>query len=274
LISQHVKVAISGDGADELFASYRSHRLAAPLALWRRVRAGESNLSPEENELLGEYAAAPDELDRLITKGDEAAARMEQYLLTDEEKGGIYTPEMRSLADGVDTEALTRSHYDAAGTADPLNRALFVDFETLLPDQVLAFVDRLSMAHSVEVRAPFLDYRLIEFANTIAGARKIRHGRVKNILKEAVKDLLPPDLLDRPKEGFLMPINDWLMEKLQPYVRSVLDPARLARHGLLDATAVARLIEEHARGKRRNGDRIWNLMMFQLWWDAYQEGGR
>jgi asparagine synthase (glutamine-hydrolysing) len=171
------------------------------------------------------------------------------------------------------TEGLVRATYERAGTSDPTNRSLFVDFETLLPDQVLAFVDRLSMAHSVEVRNPFLDFRLMEFVGRIPGRMKIRNGRVKHLLKRAVADLLPEGIIERPKEGFLMPINDWLMGNLQPFVRSILDPTRLALHGLLDPAAIERMIVEHYQGKRRNGDRLWNLMMFQMWWEAYQENG-
>jgi asparagine synthase (glutamine-hydrolysing) len=271
MISRHVKVALSGDGADELFGSYRPHRLAEPLAAWRRLRGSGSNLGPDEIATLGDYATATDELERIVSRGDEAAARMQQLLLTDAEKYKLYTPRMRELVGLASSEMLVREAYRRAGTDDPLNRALFVDFETLLPDQVLAFVDRLSMAHSVEVRPPFLDYRLIEFAATIPGRMKIRGGRVKHILKQAVGDLLPAGLADRPKEGFLMPINDWLVARLKPYLKSVLDPARIRRHGLIAPDAVAALIAEHEQGKRRNGDRLWNLMMFQLWWEAYQE---
>lgn len=269
LIGKHVKVALSGDGADELFASYRPHRLAPPLAAWRRMRDGASNLTPQEEEALAEFRDSPKILDALIDRGDEAAARMEQYLLDDAGKHNIYSSKMRSIVAGLQTETLVRDLYDQSPCRDPLNRALFIDFETLLPDQVLAFVDRLSMAHSVEVRPPFLDYRLVEFAAAIPGSSKIRNGRVKHILKRAVADLLPADLVDRPKEGFLMPIRDWLGGALQEYVKETLSPDRLAIHGLLDSGAVGRMIDAHAGGDHRNGDRLWNLMMFQKWWEKH-----
>jgi asparagine synthase (glutamine-hydrolysing) len=152
---------------------------------------------------------------------------------------------------------------------DPLNRALFLDLETLLPDQVLAFVDRLSMAHSVEVRPPFLDHRLVQFVAGLPGSAKIKAGRVKHILKEAVSDLLPAQLLARPKEGFIMPVNEWLIGSLKDYVQSTLAPARLARHGLFKAGAVERMLAAHYSGAANRGNQIWNFLMLQLWWEEY-----
>ncbi|TAK42793.1 MAG: asparagine synthase (glutamine-hydrolyzing) [Betaproteobacteria bacterium] len=240
LISKHVKVALSGDGADELFASYLAHRMAAR-------PAGQLPLA----------------------EGDELARRMRLYLMDDQEKESFFSEKMRALSGTVSTASLVSKLFDSADTADPLNRALFVDFESLLPDQVLAFVDRLSMARSVEVRTPFLDYRLMEFAASLPGSLKIKGARTKHILKEAVKDLLPEEIIDRPKEGFVLPINDWLLDELQPFVRECLSPRRLSVHGLLQPEAVRRTLDEHYGGARQNGGRIWNLAMFQVWWERH-----
>jgi asparagine synthase (glutamine-hydrolysing) len=150
---------------------------------------------------------------------------------------------------------------------------LHLDFETLLPDQVLPFVDRLSMAHSVEVRPPFLDHRLIEFANALPGSAKVGPGRTKHVLKQALRGLLPDAVLDRPKEGFLMPVNHWLARYHEGWVRSVLAPHRLRRHGLLRPAAVTALMDGfHQQPHNRAGDRLWNLLMFQLWWERYIDG--
>jgi asparagine synthase (glutamine-hydrolysing) len=269
LISRDVKVALSGDGADELFGSYRSHRLARPLAAWRRYRTSGQPMRNEEQALIAELGLAPEDLDGLIGRGDEAAARMEQYLIDDQAKAALFTPMMRAEITRS-TQAFTAEHYAAAGTRDPLNRALFADFNSLLSDQVLAFVDRLSMAHSVEVRPPFLDHRLIEFAATIPGRLKINPQGVKQVLKRAVRGIIPDAIIDRPKEGFLMPTSQWILDKLQPYVRERLAPARLALHGLLDPAQVAALLDGAPSAGSRRGDRLWNLLMFQLWWEKYQ----
>src|SRR5712691_5376949 len=223
-ISRHVKVALSGDGADEMFGSYLAHRLAAPLAAYAAGRNDPAALVPFENDV--------PRLAALAARGDEAARRAGVFLLDDAQKNELYSPCMREAVDGCATEELTRRVLEHCRSSDALNRALFVDLETLLPDQVLAFVDRLSMAHSVEVRPPFLDHRLVQLVADLPGSIKIKAGRVKHILKEAVRDLLPAELVARPKEGFIMPINEWLVGSLKGYVHAALAPERLARHGL------------------------------------------
>jgi len=269
-IARHVKVALSGDGADELFASYLPHRLAQPLAaaasdpllLEEPVGAEAARvLSPFENERT--------QLRTILARGDEAARRMGQYLADEDAKRALYTPAMRAAVAATSTEDMVRSLYGACGSRDPLNRSLFVDCESLLADQVLPFVDRLSMAHSVEVRPPFLDHRLVEYAATLPGAMKIRRGRVKSILKDAVADLLPDGVVDRPKEGFVMPINEWLLAKLKGFVLDTLSPPNLARHGLLDPAALAALLARYYAGDRSLASRIWNLVCFQMWWQRY-----
>ncbi len=260
-IGRYVKVALSGDGADEIFGSYLPHRLAAPLAAYAAGTNDPDLLIPFENDL--------PRLQALISRGDEASRRMGLYLLDDKQKADLYSPMMREATAGASTEEMTRAVLQSCQARDPLNRALSLEIETLLPDQVLAFVDRLSMAHSVEVRPPFLDHRLVEFAASLPGAMKIERGQVKQILKEAIKDLLPANLLARPKEGFLMPINEWLLGDLEDYVRAHLAPTQLQRHGLFGTVAIENMLDEHYSGVRRQGNQIWNILMLQLWWNRY-----
>jgi asparagine synthase (glutamine-hydrolysing) len=260
-IADHVKVALSGDGADEVFGSYLAHRIAAPLAAYAAGRNDPAALVPFENEL--------PRLAALAVRGDPAAQRMGLYLLDDAQKNELYSPVMRGAVASEATEHFIRNILADCASCDPLNRALFLDLEVLLPDQVLAFVDRLSMAHSVEVRPPFLDHRIVAFAATLRGGLKIKAGRVKHILKEAVKDLLPPALLARPKEGFIMPINDWLLGGLKDFAQATLSPARLARHGLFQPERIENLLSAHYSGAGQWGSQIWNLLMLQLWWDRY-----
>jgi asparagine synthase (glutamine-hydrolysing) len=257
-ISRHVKVALSGDGADEMFGSYLAHRLAVPLAAGRNDPAA---LVPFEHDV--------PRLAALVARGDEAARRAGLFLLDDAQKNELYSPRMRGAVDGIATEGLIRSALQGCRSNDPLNRALFLDLETLLPDQVLAFVDRLSMAHSVEVRPPLLDHRLVQFVADLPGSVKIKARRVKHILKEAVRDLLPAELLARPKEGFIMPVNEWLIGSLKDFVQATLTPERLARHGLLRASVVREMLETHYSGTANRGNQIWNLLMLQLWWERY-----
>jgi asparagine synthase (glutamine-hydrolysing) len=260
-ISRHVKVALSGDGADEMFGSYLAHRLAAPLAAYAGGRNDPGALVPFENDMA--------RLAGLVARGDEAARRAGLFLLDDAKKYELYSPKMRKVVAGSLTEELIRGALRDCRVRDPLNRALFLDLKTLLPDQVLAFVDRLSMAHSVEVRPPFLDHRLVQFVADLPGNVKIKAGRVKHILKEAVRDLLPAEVLARPKEGFIMPVNEWLIGSLKGYVQATLAPARVARHGLFQANAIQGMLGAHYGGVANWGNQIWNLLMLQLWWEEY-----
>jgi asparagine synthase (glutamine-hydrolysing) len=267
LISQHVKVALSGDGADELFGSYLPHRLAQPLHYFEKLSGRLDRLTPEEKLSLAPYADQTEYLRDIWSRGDEVRRRASLNLWDDDAKRELLSDKMLALSGVEKTETQIRKVYDDARTLDPLNRALYYDFKTLLPDQVLAFVDRLSMAHSVEVRPPFLDYRLVEYAATIPGKLKIKNGRSKHILKEAVKDLLPAEVIDRPKEGFVLPVNEWLLKNMRSWVEEILGPERLSRHGLLRQRAVSKLLDEHFSSVRNHGPRIWNLIMFQLWWE-------
>ncbi len=200
-----------------------------------------------------------------LARTPEAQARMALYLRRDNEARALLAPELRAEIAGDPSLTMIERLYRSSGSDDDLNRALYVDQASMLPDQVLAFVDRLSMAHSLEVRPPFLDHRLVEFVNRLPGALKIRRGRVKHILKQAVADLLPPALVDRPKEGFLMPINQWLLQGLAPLVDDLLSPVTIRRVGLLDPDAVAGARQGQATGQPGAGDRLWSLVMLQMW---------
>jgi asparagine synthase (glutamine-hydrolysing) len=270
LIAKHVKVALSGDGADELFGSYLAHRLAQPLYHLAQLRdRAPTSLTAEENNLLQPYSSDLDYLAAVFDRGDEVDRRVSLYLWTDAEKNELFSDKMRALSGGAQTRDLIAKRYAESGTDDPLNRALYCDFLTLLPDQVLAFVDRLSMAHSVEVRPPFLDHRLIEFAATIPGELKIRNGREKHILKESVRGLLPQAVIDRPKEGFVLPMDHWILNNLRDKVEETLAPKRLAAHGLLRPERVRAILDAHYARAANYGPRIWNLMMLQLWWEKF-----
>lgn len=271
MIGQHVRVALSGDGADELFGSYLAHRLAQPLDALYRFQRLPLFCHTKSLAELDTYHFSYEYLVRLLARGDEAARRMGLYIFDDAEKSELLSEKMLSLSGNNNTLDLIRKLYATSGTSDPLNRALYCDLRSLLPDQVLAFVDRLSMAHSVEVRPPFLDHRLVEYVATLPGRFKILGNNCKYILKNAVRDLLPKEVIERPKEGFVLPIDYWLLNDLREWVKSFLQPNRLVRHGLLRQDKVNALLDAHYAGTANHGPRIWNLVMFQRWWEKYYD---
>ncbi len=271
LIKQHVKVALSGDGADELFGSYLSHRTAQPMYHFNRLyeRIKTDSLTDDEKTLFAfcDMKFLKDIYNK--SEGDEVKWRYNLYLFSDAEKGNLLSDKFKSMLNNTSTFALVKRNFEGLTAKNPLNRILEMEWNTQLPDQVLAFVDFLSMAHSVEIRSPFLDYRLVEFAASIPANMKIKDGNVKDILKKTVESILPEGITKRPKEGFVLPVFDWMQEKLQDYCMDMLSEERLQRHGLLNVEYVKNLLEEYHKGNRSYAGKVWNLMMFQVWWERY-----
>jgi len=238
-MARHVKVAVSGDGADELFGSYLSHRIAFQKA----AEGGESDWE----------------------------WRAKLFVLSEEEKRKLYAPAVRDALADTSTAVQLRRAFEHLTAQDPLNRILEAEFAGIFPDQVLTFVDRLSMAHALEVRSPFLDTDVVEFVAALPGRLKICNGETKHLLKKAALRYFPEEMIRRPKEGFLMPITSWVLGHLQPWVRETLSPERLRVHGLFDPAHVGRLLD---RLREPGADylavnRVLVLAIFQEWYELY-----
>jgi asparagine synthase (glutamine-hydrolysing) len=274
LITKHVKVALSGDAADELFGSYLSHRVALPMYHFSRLheKVATNTLTDTEKNLFRPCDIAF--LNELFEKsnGDEALWRYNLCLFTDEEKDNLLSRDFKSHINNTRSLAVLKKHFATLTAKDPLNRILEMEWNTQFPDQVLAFADSLSMAHSVEIRSPFIDYRLVEFAATIPGILKIRNGRVKDILKEAVSGVIPDEISARPKEGFVLPIFDWMIEEMKDYCLEVLSKKRLSHANLLNPDAVTSLVNSYYAGNKSQAGKVWNLAVLQLWWEQYFGG--
>ena len=149
---------------------------------------------------------------------------------------------------------------------------MHIDFKTYLPDDILTKVDRASMAHGLEVRCPLLDQRLVEFAARLPSRRKIHDGRTKVILREALADLLPADVLVRPKMGFAVPMHRWLRGALRPVVEDLVLAGGEA-HGLFAADALQTLWRQHRTGQRDRARELWGIAMFNLWYRRFGVAG-
>ncbi len=264
LIARHVKVAVSGDGADELFGSYLSHRLACPLANYPAFAAGG------DPALLRPFEERPQYLASLYEPQD-WAWRSKLLVFSDTQKRSLYSADLRARAAELSTTGHLRCVFESLTATDPLNRILEAEFRTIFPDQVLTFVDRLSMAHSLEVRTAFLDTQVVEFVARLPGHFKIRGGETKYLLKKAARRFFPEEMVHRKKEGFLMPVTAWIQNDLEDYVRDVLHPARLARHGFFDPASVNALVDRvYAPGSDYSDvNRVLSLIVFQEWHDLY-----
>ena len=236
LIAQHVKVALSGDGADELFGSYRTHRLAA------------------------EPGARVD-----------AAWRSQFVVFSDAEKRQLFDADVAAALEHTCTTGLFEDAFARLTAIDPLNQVLEAELKTVFPDQVLTYGDRLSMAHSLEVRSAYLDTELVEFAARLPARMKIRDGETKFALKSVAREYFPAAMVNRPKEGFLMPVTQWFQRDLETYVRSTLAPERLALHRLFRQERVDALVDRLYRpgSDYHDVNRVMSLVIFQEWYELY-----
>jgi asparagine synthase (glutamine-hydrolysing) len=156
----------------------------------------------------------------------------------------------------------------AAGL-DPLDRMTLADALSYLSDDILQKVDRAAMAVSLETRVPFLDHDVVEFAARVPPAMKVRGGRGKWLVRQVLYQHVPADLVDRPKTGFSIPLDDWLRGPLKTWASDLLAPDRLQRQGLFNAGRVGRVWNEHLGGRRNHGYWLWNVLMAQAWLDAW-----
>lgn len=269
-IRGHVTVALSGDGADEAFGGYRKYLGELFAENWRRL-PGRSLVAPMVRAL-PESKAHPvlervRRLRRFVAHADkEPAARQAGWLrLNDEsELDALLGP---APAEAVTVEDLILAARVEARDDDPLNTVLAADLALGLPSDMLAKVDRTSMAHGLEVRCPFLDHRVVEVAAALPGALKVRAGQGKRILRTAFADRLPAEVFRRPKKGFEVPIAQWLTGPLADLTRRAIDPATLERQGLIRPDLPARWYADLAGGRRDTAGKLWALVAFQAWWE-------
>jgi asparagine synthase (glutamine-hydrolysing) len=278
LARQKVKVVLSGDGGDELFAGYETYlaerrgRAWTRLPRWLRRGALEPLLRavpPREAKKglvnkakrFAEGAAHPDELSH---------ARWRLFL-GDAARDALLTPDARRQV-----ETPTGGHivdlFERAGTRQPLNRSLYVDLKSYLVDNVLVKVDRMSMAASLESRVPYLDRELVELAFLVPESEKLQRGRTKAILKRVAERHLPAECVHRPKEGFSIPMKNWLDSDFRPLMEDYLDASQLRREGLFDPAEVSRLKSEHLAGRANHSHVIWGMMVFQAWRRMWLKG--
>jgi len=267
LAAGEVKVALSGEGGDELFGGYHTYvadllaprlgplaRLAAPLV--ERLPSSDARVSFDYKAKRFARAAHLPPLERHHAWKEIFAAERRAALL------GSADP-------GWDPLGLYRERYAETAGAEPLARLQDVDLGIYLVDDLLVKTDRSSMAHSLELRVPFLDNRVAELALGLATPLKVRGAAKKRLLRRALAPLLPREILRGPKQGFSIPLAAWLRGPLEPFAREVLSPATLARQGCLDPAAVTPLIDAHCSGREDLSRQLWGLMAFTLWFDRY-----
>jgi asparagine synthase (glutamine-hydrolysing) len=274
LAAESVKVALSGDGGDELFVGYTTFRgveLARALerlpgSLRRLLASASQNVPRLPPPALG------DRVERVVKRvGDSLADPVDAYrskvALTDP---GLVLPLLtKDLRSEIGTHnpfrAIDASLAVSLNGGDPLERFLRVNLEVSLPSDMLVKVDRMSMARSLEVRVPLLDHVLAEFVLALPVRTRFPRWRLKGLLRDSVDELLPEPILRQRKHGFTTPVSRWFRDDLNGFARGVLLDGATARRGFFDLDQVGRLISGHASGRRNAGALIWSLLMFELW---------
>ena len=268
---REVTVILSGVGGDELFGGYRRYlgeyyrgyydRL--PEWLRRAAASAGRRLPSDRHSAILNFSR--------LAKGFLASAelpfeaRYRAYLevFSEAELQKLYVDDTNSHADPIATA------FAEARGSDALNRMLAVDAETQLPDDLLLLTDKMSMATSLECRVPLLDHELVELAARMPEDVKVRGGRLKHVMKEAVSDLLPRDILERKKRGFGTPMGSWLKNDLAPMMREMLSPQAVTARGLFDPDAVQTLMAAHDARRVDGTDRLLALMNLEIWARMY-----
>jgi asparagine synthase (glutamine-hydrolysing) len=274
---EHVKVVLTGDGGDELFGGYDAYRAQAlaarwgrlaPAALVRALHAALEHLPPSSQKkglvnktqrFFAGLAGAP---------GDIAQYRWMTFM-SPESRQRLYSRRFQDALISSDVHQPVREALAGWRTPDALNRQLYADLRIYLADDILVKVDRMSMATSLETRAPFLDADVMELAFSMSGDLKIRGGERKFVLKEALRDIVPGRILLRRKEGFSIPMKNWLRQELAPLMDRLLAPDRIEARGMFEPGEVGRLVAEHREGRANHAHVLFSMMVFERWAEGF-----
>jgi asparagine synthase (glutamine-hydrolysing) len=275
---QHVKVALGGDGGDEMFAGYptlKAHRLIEYYERWVPFSL-RATLIPR---IIDSLPVSKDNISfdfkarRFISgRGVPVANRHHRWLgsFTPQEKAELFVPEL--LQEEVDTYDIAYEHQRRCDAEQTLNQILYMDVKLYLEGDILTKVDRASMANSLEVRVPFLNHSLVEHVAEIPHSLKLRGTKTKFLLKKAMEDQIPSDIVSRPKKGFNMPVAYWLNSNLKELVQDQFQEDKIRREGFFNPPYIQKLIAEHAEGSRDNRKLLWTLLVFELWCEKYMKG--
>lgn len=271
LAREQVIVAMSGDGGDELFAGYERHynerlvhtrrplfAMASALAKLPPLPIPQWNYFRQRLAKVSSDAMMPNTFQRFFSKYQLAPRAVRQQL---------YRPEFTAqLAGGDELQRLADTYFPQRISTDPVEDLLYADTVVRLPDDMLTKVDRASMAHSLEVRVPFLAHTFVDFAASVPMSMKLRGATGKYIVRKAVEPWLPPGILDRPKQGFAVPLAKWVRGDFGSYVESVWRDSGADGAGALRPEAVTALFAEHRSGRADRSQLLYALAMFALWW--------
>lgn len=277
LARQRVTVALAGDGGDENFAGYDKYLADARENRLRELIPAilRSHLFPFLGAMAGKI---PHRLGRrarsllnTLAKDPATAFYMSNRFCDPAVWDRIITPGLKRATQNYDPADITRAHYRNANAEDHLSRILYADFKTYLPGDILVKVDRMSMANSLETRAPLLDYRVAEYSASVPSRFKLRGAEKKYLLKKAFEGRLSDDILYRKKMGFSVPLSQWLRSELKPLVEQLLVKNSGSINRFFQPSVISELWKEHLRGNDQYTQELWTILAFALWLQSYGE---
>ena len=278
--SNFVKVVLCGDGGDENFAGYDRYAgqhfvdYYCALPEWFRKRVVKRLIGqiPESfgYKSLAQKAAWLNEMS-FFTGGERYAQSMSFLRFTPEAKEQLFTVDARSKLTDANSVAKILCHFNAGNVEDLVDRMLYTDLMTRMPDHLLSIVDRMSMAHSLESRPPLIDYKVVEYAASIPPDMKLKGRNLKYMLKKVASRYLPQELICRKKQGFGFPLGLWMRTELRGFISNLFKQSRFVDSGIFDGTYINRLLEEHIAGKADHNYRIWILINLEIWHRLYFE---
>ena len=263
---EHVKVALTGDGGDELFAGYERFAAARLAENYRRTPHLLQNSVKQLLGIMPEATTYRSFVRRARRFVDSAALPLtERYL----NWVGIFSPSLISelLTDEIESDPVShfQTYFDSSHDSDLIGQLLSVNMKSYLPGDLLVKTDRMTMANSLEARCPFLDHQLLEFSCSIPSELKLKGMTTKYILKRALQDIVPQEIIHRKKHGFGVPVGRWFRTSLKSYLRDTLLSREALGRGYFNEPTLRRLIAEHESGKRDHGHRLWALLTLEIW---------
>lgn len=287
LARRSVTVALTGDAGDELFGGYNRHvwgrRLQAgfsalPVWLRRALQISIGTVAPEPANSIGRMFGTILPAGNRMARAGDLLAKIGRIAVaqTPEEMyrmlSSLDDDPAKVIRGGIEPRSWFSEQSEAEQPTDGLDRITLADVLSYLTDDILQKVDRAAMSVSLETRVPFLDREVAEFSCRVPPDMKVRDGQGKWLLRQVLDRHVPRSLVDRPKSGFSIPLNEWLRGPLQPWASDLLSPSRLEQQGWFDAGRVSQIWNEHRQGRRNHGSWLWNVLMVQAWADCWCGG--
>ncbi|WHX99678.1 asparagine synthase (glutamine-hydrolyzing) [Neobacillus sp. DY30] len=262
---KHVTVVLSGEGADELFGGYNIYREPQDLEVFNKIpRVGKVLLKGIAN-MMPEGMKGKSFIERGVTPMEERYIGNAK-MFTEAEKREL----LSVYREGLDYTDITKPLYAESKGYDPVDRMQFIDIHTWMRGDILLKADKMTMAHSLELRVPFLDKVVFETASKIPTSLKTANGTTKYILRKAAEGIVPEHVLNRKKLGFPVPIRHWLKNEMNDWAKTIIRESNTDH--LLNKSYVLNLLEDHCQGKADNSRKIWTVLIFMVWHQVYVEG--